>query len=89
VAWYKQVTVVDRYVNSFRYNRMIEVDKLTPDQIFSLEAQYQAGLDHMKYFNDTMKHFKFPERRLKTFDTKYYEKNLPEWEQALKTLGKI
>jgi hypothetical protein len=36
-----------------------------------------------------MKHFKFPERRKKTFDTIHYEKNLPEIERALRKLGKI
>lgn len=67
----------------------IEVDKLTPDQIFSLQAQYQEGVKHLKYFNDTMKHFKFPERRMKTFDTVYYEKNLPFIEKALRQLDKL
>lgn len=68
---------------------MIDVDKLSAEQIFSLQAQYQEGAKHLKYFADTMKHFKFPERRMKTFDTVYYEQHLPEIEQALKQLGKL
>lgn len=67
----------------------IDINKLTPEQIFSLEAQYQQGQKHLKYFADTMKHFKYPERRMKTFDTMYYEKNLLDIERALKQLGKI
>jgi|688.fasta_scaffold1474989_2 hypothetical protein len=67
----------------------IEPENLSPEQIYSLQAQYEAGVEHMKYYHDTMKHFKFPERRKKTFDTIHYEKNLPEIERALRKLGKI
>lgn len=68
---------------------MIDISKLTPDQVFSLEAQYQEGVKHLKYFQDTMKHFQYPERRLKTFDTVYYEQHLPEIKEALKKLGRL
>ncbi len=68
---------------------MIEVDKLTPEEIISLKAQYKLCIEHIKYFNDTMKHFKYPEKRIKTFDTMFYEKNIPEIRQALQSLGQL
>lgn len=67
----------------------IDISSLKEEQIFSIEVQYQEGKKHMKYFNDTMKNFKFPERRMKTNDTIYYETNMPEWERVLKQLKKI
>ncbi len=66
---------------------VIDEHSLTPEQIFSYKAQYEVGTAHMKYWHDTMKHFKFPERRVKTFDTVQYENNLPEIERALRSLG--
>lgn len=68
---------------------MIEAEKLTPEQIFSLQAQYEVGTAHMKDFNDKLKFFKYPERRMKTFETVHYETHLPEIEQVLKQLGKL
>lgn len=68
---------------------IIDIEKLTPEQITRLQVKYKEGKKHLKYFQETMKHFMFPERRLKTFDTKQYERELPEIERALKQLGKI
>jgi hypothetical protein len=55
----------------------INLDNLDQLQIGNLKQVMKAGEAHLKYFEDTMKHFKFPERRMKTDDTIYYEKVLP------------
>lgn len=46
-------------------------------QISVLKAKYKEGEKHLKYYYSTMSVFKYPEKRMKTFDTKYYEEVLP------------
>lgn len=72
-----------------RNKLVIDEHNLTPEEIFSYKAQYEVGTEHMKYWHDTMKHFKYPERRIKTFDTVSHETRLPEITRALKSLGVI
>lgn len=67
----------------------LDVNNLTAEQILSMKAQYSEGKKHLAYFNDTMKHFKFPEKRMKTNDTVFYERVVPQIETMLKQAGKL
>lgn len=62
----------------------VDLDRLRQEQVSVLKAIYRAGDRHMKYYHDTMSVFKFPERRIKTFDTCYYERVLPEIAKILR-----
>lgn len=66
----------------------LDLNNITQEQLLSLRAQYSVGVEHLKYFEDTNKFFKYPERRLKTFDTKHYEKVVPQIKKILDKLGK-
>lgn len=67
----------------------LDTTNLTDEQILSLRAQYESGVEHLQYFEDTAKHFKFPERRLKTHDTVQYERNVPIIKNILVELGML
>ena len=67
----------------------IENTQLPDQQIKILKAIKREGEKHLKYYYDTMKHFKFPEKRLKCFDTKYYEDALPHIERILREKSEI
>ena len=62
----------------------VDIDKLRTEQISVLKAIYREGQKHLKYFSATMSAFTYPEKRIKTFDTKYYEEVLPEIARILK-----
>ena len=66
---------------------IIDKENLTDEQLAVYKAKYRAGKKHLKYIEDTMKHFKFPERRVKCFDTIQYEREVPEIEALLKSKG--
>lgn len=63
---------------------VVDIDKLPEQHIKVLKAIKKEGERHLEYFYSTMKHFKFPEKRMKTFDTKYYEDALPFIDKILK-----
>jgi len=67
----------------------LDIDNITEEQLLSLKAQYEEGVNHLQYFNDTMKHFRFPEKRMKTFDTVHYERVIPQIKQILTHLGQL
>lgn len=58
-------------------NFKIDVAKLPELQISVLRTMYVEGERHLKYFYNTMKLFKNPEKRIKCFDTVQYERTLP------------
>lgn len=62
----------------------VDVDKLRNEQISILRKIYKDGTEHLKYYHGTMYIFQFPELRIKTFDTKYYEEVLPEIAKILR-----
>lgn len=62
----------------------VDIAQLPEQQIKILKAIKREGEKHLKYYYGTMKHFKFPEKRLKCFDTKYYEDALPHIERILR-----
>ena len=66
----------------------LDLNNITPEQLLSLRAQYSTGIEHLKYFEDTNKFFKYPERRLKTFETVHYEKVVPQIKEILDKIGK-
>lgn len=55
----------------------IDIDKLKETPIHLLEAIVKEGESHIKYFYGTMKVFKYPEKRIKCYDTTYFEEALP------------
>lgn len=65
----------------------LDLNNITHEQLISLRAQYKEGVKHLKYFEDSKKFFKFPEKRLKTFDTVHYERVIPEIKEILIKLG--
>lgn len=65
-------------------SELIALERLPEQQIKILKAIQKEGEKHLKHFYDTMKHFKYPERRQKAFDTLYYEKALPQIEKILR-----
>lgn len=67
----------------------VDIAQLPEQQIKILKAIKREGEKHLKYYYDTMKHFKFPEKRLKCFDTKYYEDALPHIERILREKSEI
>lgn len=62
----------------------VDITKLPEQEIKILKAIKREGERHLKYFYDTMKHFTHPERRVKCFDTKYYEDALPHIERIFR-----
>lgn len=61
----------------------VNIEKLRELPVSILKTVQREGIKHMKYYNDTMAAFKFPERRIKCYDTKYFEETLPEIEKIL------
>lgn len=59
------------------------IDQLPSQSIKVLRAIKKEGEKHMKYFHSTMGAFKYPERRVKAFDTTYYENALPIIDEIL------
>jgi hypothetical protein len=55
----------------------VPVEQLNEVPINLLKAIKKAGERHIAYYYKTMSMFKYPEKRIKTFDTEYYEKVLP------------
>jgi mannitol/fructose-specific phosphotransferase system IIA component (Ntr-type) len=55
----------------------VPVDKLKDVPVPLLKAIRKAGEKHLAYYSKTMSVFKHPEKRVKAFDTKYYEEVLP------------
>lgn len=62
----------------------INIDSLRATQINVLKAIKKSGEAHMKYYHSTMEAFRFPEKRMKCHDTKYFEEVLPIVDQILK-----
>jgi|JI9StandDraft_1071089.scaffolds.fasta_scaffold00044_65 hypothetical protein len=65
----------------------LKIEHLAEQQIKVLKAIKKEGEKHLKYFYETMKYFTYPERRLKCFDTNYYEEALPRIEEILRQRG--
>ena len=62
----------------------VNIEELQTQQISVLRATYREGEKHLKYYYGTMSAFKYPEQRIKCFDTKYYEEVMPEIAKILK-----
>ncbi len=62
----------------------VDPSHLQDQQVSVLKALYREGDRHMKYYHSTMGAFKFPEKRMKCFDTKYFEEVMPMIEDILK-----
>lgn len=62
----------------------VDIDKLRTEQVSILRKIFKEGTAHLKYYHSTMHVFKFPDLRIKTFDTKYYEEVLPEVSKILR-----
>lgn len=60
------------------------LEHLTDLDVKVLRAIKKEGEKHLRYYYSTMKHFRFPERRLKCFDTVTYEAILPKVERILR-----
>lgn len=75
------VNVSDKY--------KVDIDKLRVMQISVLKALKKTGEKHLESFHSTMSSFKFPERRVKCHDTKYYEEVIPEVNRILEEYSKI
>jgi hypothetical protein len=54
-----------------------EIETLKQEQIMVLKKINREGIRHLKYYHSTMDAFRFPELRVKTQDTVYYEEVLP------------
>ena len=67
---------------------VISIAELQDQQLNILRAIKREGEKHLKYFYSTMYHFKFPDKRIKCFDTKYYEEALPVIERILRDKSK-
>jgi hypothetical protein len=64
----------------------IDLENLDQVEIGVLKQVFKNGTAHLKYFFETNIHFKFPERRMKTADTVYYEKVIPIVAKRIKDL---
>lgn len=62
----------------------VNIDSLRATQISVLKAIKKSGEAHLKYYYGTMSAFKFPEKRMKCHDTKYFEEVLPIVDEILK-----
>lgn len=62
----------------------VDIDKLKSEQVSIIRKIYKDGTAHLKYFHSTMNVFQFPNLRVKTFDTQYYEEVLPEVARILR-----
>lgn len=67
----------------------INLDELKTLQIKHLKLRLKEGERHLRYWNNTMSAFKYPERRVKCQDTKYYEEVVPEIKRILGVLNKF
>ncbi len=67
----------------------IDIDKLGEQQVSVLRALYREGERHMKYYHSTMGAFRYPEKRVKCFDTKYFEDVMPEIKKILDQLNQF
>lgn len=56
---------------------VVDVESLRGEQLNILEAIYKEGEKHIREFHERAKAFKYPERRVKCFDTVYYEQVMP------------
>jgi hypothetical protein len=56
---------------------VVDIEKLKAEDINRLKNLYKEGEKHLKYYNESMSVFKYPERRVKTYDTVYYEQVMP------------
>jgi hypothetical protein len=56
---------------------IVDIEKLKTEDINRLRNLYKEGEKHLKYYYETMSAFKNPERRVKTYDTAYYEEVMP------------
>lgn len=61
-----------------------DLEHLTDMDVRVLRAIKREGERHLRSYYETMKHFQFPERRLKCFDTVMYERVLPRVERILR-----
>lgn len=55
----------------------LDLENLGPDQIGLMKQVLRTGEEHLKYYKATMKAFQYPELRVKTSDTEYYETVIP------------
>lgn len=56
---------------------VVDKEKLKGEQLVVLRAIQKAGQKHLSYYHESMAAFQHPERRVKTFDTVYYEEVMP------------
>lgn len=66
----------------------VDIDKLRTEQLSVIKSIKREGVAHMSYWYKTMSVFKFPERRVKCYDTMYYEQVLPEVDKILEEFDK-
>ena len=71
------------------YIQSLDSSDLSEEQLIAMKAHLREGRKHLKYFEESQKHFKHPELRLKTFDTVQYEKTVPELEKIFIELNII
>ncbi len=64
----------------------VDLEELKGMQINQLKLRLKEGERHLKYWNSTMSAFKYPEKRMKCQDTKYYEEVVPEIKRILEQL---
>jgi hypothetical protein len=67
----------------------VEVDQLKDLDIAIIKSVYREGERHLKYYHSTMHIFKNPEKRIKTYDTLYYEQVMPFVIDILRNRGEI
>ena len=69
------------------YIKSLDSSNLSEEQMIAMKAHLREGRKHLKYFKESERHFKFPELRLKTFDTVQFEKTVPELERIFAELN--
>lgn len=63
---------------------MVNIESLRSLDISVLKLTLKTGRDHLKYFQESMSAFRFPEKRMKCHDTVYYERVVPEIEEIIR-----
>lgn len=71
----------------FNYIKSLDKNNLSEENLLALKSHLKEGRKHLKYFRETNKLFKNPEKRMKTYDTVQFERTVPELEEIFKKLN--
>jgi len=65
----------------------IDIENIHQEKISRLKQVQKAGYKHLDYYHNSMSVFEFPERRVKCYDTIWFEEVLPIVTKILKSHG--